>query len=643
MKKLIFLVLTLSFSQIYVAFAQDDIATLAKVYGKLPEISSVDISPDGSKILMLQNYQGRKILVTKTLGRADTEQYGIPPVGDQEYVWARWASNDRVIASLRFPGIEKFIGLATFRTQGTRLIAMDWTGDNAINPIKKNPNRSRQTQRQDRLVDIMLDDPDHILLQLDWDERGEYGVYRIDITRPRNPVFVSRESQYVATWRADENHNVRYGDGYNERWGSNNTRYVAYHRKSLEDRWETLVDIDRRDELPPFMFQGFSKDPSIIYVTALDETGYKAAFEYNVDTRQIGTKIASVEGYDIEGVYVNEYDVPEYYIWYDKQPRIAFFDPEDQALLELLKNTFPGTSINFYGDTPDKSIITFETTSPTEPGTFYIFDRNERKMEMLGYNYADVDIEKLAEMTPVTYEARDGLEIPGYLSLPKGPETKNLPTVIIPHDGPGRRDNWQFDYWVQFLTAQGYAVLQMNYRGSIGYGDEFEESGNHQWGAKILYDINDGAKWMIDQGYSDPDRLCIAGVGYGGYAALQATIVDKTLYQCSIALGPYTNMERMRHEYYGYLIDYFQSDEYKTDDISPFHNVDNFSVPVLMAHGVNDRWVDINHGKFFASKMKSAGKNFKYIEWEDGDHFLSKEVHRVQFLEEMGRFLKQHL
>ncbi len=645
MKKLILFIVTSFFSVNSSTYAQEDIAILAKAFGQLPEIQSVDISPDGTKLLMMQNYQGRKILVTRSLIDPDAPPNGIPPLENQEFNWAMWASNDRILASIRFPYTDQFMGLATWGTYETRLISMDWKGDDPVNPIKGNDKRSRQTQIQDIVVDLMKEDPNHILVSLDIRERGDYGVYKVDITKTRNPVLVIRGNRHIASWATDANHVVRYGDGASDRRGALRTRYVSHYRKSKDDRWETLFDIDLKKGFPPFEFEGFSKDPNIIYVTAKDETGRKAAYTFDVNTKQFIDKIASVDGYDITSIYVDEHDEPELYIWYDKQPRIAYFDEEKQATLELLKRTFPGTSINFHGETEDKNTIVFETTSPTEPGTYYVFDKANRKMEMLGFNYANVEVANLSEMTPITYKARDELEIPGYLSLPKGEDPKLLPTIIMPHGGPMARDNWQFDYWVQFLTSQGYAVLQMNYRGSTGYGDDYIRMGFSEWGGKMIEDINDGAKWMIEQGYSDPDRMCIVGGSYGGYAALQAVLDDPSIYKCSVAFAPVTNLDYMLKEVWrnSYYYNYIASDDYTLEEKSPSLNAEDISVPVLVLHGEYDRSVEIDHSRFFHRNMKNAGKDIKYIEWEDGDHFLSKEVHRVQFLEEMGRFLKEHL
>lgn len=634
-----------------VSLAQDQISTSAQAFGKLPEIRSVSISPDGTKILMMQNYQGRKILVTRSLTDLNEPQNGIPPLANQEYMWARWASNDRIIAGLRFAYMNKldtYGGLYVFGTTETRLVSMNWKGEDPVNPIRLNPKRTRQSQIQDRVVNILKDDPDHILVQLDYHEEFEPGVYKVDITRSRTPRQVVKGRGYIDSWRTDGNNVVRYGVGTSDRYGSMKMRYVSYYRATEDSIWNTLFDFDLIKQNAPFNFSGFSKDPNVIYVTAIDDTGRRSAFTYDVRKKDFIEKIISIDGYDISNVYVNEEGEVELYTYFDVQPRLVYLDEKKQNLLDLLHRTFPNKSINFNSRTEDENTVVFEVTSPTEPGTFYIFDQENKKMEMLGYNYQEVDIETLSQMEPITYQARDGLEIPGYLSLPAQSDGKKLPTVILPHGGPFARDNWSFDYWTQFLTSQGYAVLQMNYRGSTGYGDEYRDMGKHEWGGKMIDDINDGAKWMIEQGYTDPDRMCIVGASYGGYAALQTIVKDQSLYKCSVAFAPVANLKN-RVEYYeefgdtNSYVDYMVSDSYTLEEASPSFNIDKLNVPILLFHGIEDRSVRVSQSQFFYGRMNRAGKDIKYIEWEDGDHFLSKEKHRVEFLEEIGKFLKQHL
>ena len=188
----------------------------------------------------------------------------------------------------------------------------------------------------------------------------------------------------------------------------------------------------------------------------------------------------------------------------------------------------------------------------------------------------------------------------------------------------------------------------MNFRGSLGYGEEFRELGNQEWGGKMLDDINDATKWAINRGFADPNRICIGGASYGGYAALQAVVKDASLYKCSISFAPVTDLNTFLDSLkdavgYQSYIDYVQSDELSYNDISPIKNIDHLNVPVLLMHGTDDANVPVVQSRYFYKKMKDAGKNISYIEFENGDHSLSDQNYRVQFLKEIETFLKKYL
>ncbi|MBL4612568.1 MAG: S9 family peptidase, partial [Emcibacter sp.] len=202
-----------------------------------------------------------------------------------------------------------------------------------------------------------------------------------------------------------------------------------------------------------------------------------------------------------------------------------------QQLSKMLQRIFPDQQAYVASYSKDKKKFIIHVSSPTNPGDYYFLNMNSKKMDWFSEVYPGLDDEKLSPVISMSYKARDGLDIPAYLTLPVGvKEQKNMLTIIMPHGGPFARDSYGFDYWAQFLATRGYAVLQMNYRGSTGYGEGYEALGHNEWGGKMLDDINDGAHWMIEQGYADPKRICIVGGSYGGYAALQTLIKEPGLY-----------------------------------------------------------------------------------------------------------------
>ena len=250
-------------------------------------------------------------------------------------------------------------------------------------------------------------------------------------------------------------------------------------------------------------------------------------------------------------------------------------------------------------------------------------------------------------MKTITYNAADGLEIPAVLTLPKGVEARNLPAIVMPHGGPAARDSESWDWLVQMLANRGYAVIQPNYRGSTGYGTKFERLGDGEWGLKMQDDLNDARKWMVDQGIADPNRICMMGGSYGGYAAMRAAQRDGNLYKCAISFAGVSDMENQadydRQFLYGKR--WNQNLQRKAPDfnaISPVKHAAQFGAPILLVHGKDDKRVPVKQSREMAEQLKKAGKTYVYVEQPEGDHFFSREEDRVQFLKLMDDFLKKY-
>lgn len=622
-------------------------------FGTLPEVASVQLSPDGDKILLLENRGGKIVLVTRMLDNESGVE-NIIPYDQGNYSWATWASNDRILASVRYVGHEARAYDLRLKSQ-RRLLSMHWDGTDKFNPHKFKtigPSNlrfsARQPQVQDQIIDMLKDDPDHVLMQMDLAKAGEPAVYKLNIkTRKRTRILKSRRS--VDFWMTDKDHVVRYGEGYHEPRRNNKVRHVAVYRKSINDPWLTLFDFDENTEKRPFYFEGYSDDPDIVFITADDkENGKRGLYTYNVDVKEIIEKLAGSPDYDIVDVSIDENYKLEYYSYYREKAVIVRLSDKGRELDKLISELFPNRTVTIGSKSKDEKQYVLYVEAPHAPQSYYYLNIETGDFKKIASTYNKLDHSKLSEMMPITYMARDGLEIPGYLTLPIGSDGKNLPMVIMPHGGPMSRDGWTFDDWAQFLTTRGIAVLQMNYRGSTGYGEKYRMLGDHEWGRKMLYDINDGAKWAVEQGYADPDRMCIMGGSYGGYAALQSVVMGEVPYKCVIANAPITNISSLMNNLEGiagYTIykNYVESDDWSFDEASPQHNIDKINVPVLLMHGSKDMSVTIFQSRAFHSEMKRQGKDIKYIEFEEGDHSLSNQSHRIRFFEEVEQFIKKHL
>jgi dipeptidyl aminopeptidase/acylaminoacyl peptidase len=245
----------------------------------------------------------------------------------------------------------------------------------------------------------------------------------------------------------------------------------------------------------------------------------------------------------------------------------------------------------------------------------------------------------------VQYTTRDGVPIPAYLAKPEG--AGPFPTILMPHGGPYARDSAEFDAWTQFLVGHGFAVLKPNYRGSVGYGEAYMQAGYKQWGQKMQEDLMDGLDWMVQQGITDPQRVCIVGASYGGYTALVSAYKFADKISCAVSLAGISNLEDMVARIYSFDLvernrERIQASAQLAEN-SPIRQVTSIDVPILLMHGNRDTVVRVRQSRKFAAALARHGKTFRYVEQENGDHFLSTTSQRDEFFSEMSRFLTEHL
>jgi dipeptidyl aminopeptidase/acylaminoacyl peptidase len=301
----------------------------------------------------------------------------------------------------------------------------------------------------------------------------------------------------------------------------------------------------------------------------------------------------------------------------------------------------------------DRFII--RTFSDRTLGNYYYYDTKLGKVEQIAEVSPWLKKEHLAEMKPIQYTTRDGLVIQGYLTLPKGREPKKLPVVINPHGGPWARDVWTFNPEVQFLANRGYAVLQMNFRGSTGYGRKFWEASFGQWGLKMQDDITDGVNWLIEQGIADPKRIAIYGGSYGGYATLAGITFTPDLYACGIDYVGVSNLftflgsipsywEPYRKMLYEMVGDPNKpEDKKRLEATSPVFHVQRIKAPLLIAQGAKDPRVNKNESDQMVEALRKRGVEVQYILKEEEGHGFNNEENKFEFYRAMEEFLAKHL
>jgi dipeptidyl aminopeptidase/acylaminoacyl peptidase len=328
-------------------------------------------------------------------------------------------------------------------------------------------------------------------------------------------------------------------------------------------------------------------------------------------------------------------------------PHSVLFDPELEKLVNAITKALPAQPVlRIVDSNADESKLLILASSDRDPGVYYLFDRKSHQLETFLVVRSELEDAKLALVKPISYPAKDGTSIPGYLTLPPGVDTpKNLPAIVLPHGGPGARDIWGFDWLAQYYAARGFAVLQPNFRGSTGYGDDwFKKNGFRSWPTAIG-DVLDAGRWLIAQGIASPDKLAVVGWSYGGYAALQSAVVDAGLFKAVVAIAPVTDLPELKEEHRVWddfaIISAQIGDGPHVREGSPALNAAKIKVPVLLFHGAMDRNVLIRQSREMADHLAAAGVPHELVTYPDLDHYLEDSAARSDMLRKSDAFLRR--
>jgi len=342
--------------------------------------------------------------------------------------------------------------------------------------------------------------------------------------------------------------------------------------------------------------------------------------------------------------------------WIDDLPKQSFLDEQLQAISDTVRQQFADGYANLVSWSRDRGRVLVYGERASDAGGWYIFEPEARKLRSIGKRYPALSTpESLGDRQAIRFKARDGTSVPAYLTLPVGVEPKKLPLVLLVHGGPHARDTFAFDWWSSFLASRGYAVLQVNYRGSTGYGYDWFNAGRGQWGDGLMQtDVEDGMDALVRNGTADGARVCIVGASYGGYAALAGAVLTPERYTCAVSVNGVTDLERMRNAVErgeqgkrSMAAEWWRKsmgeDVTHLRKISPIENVVKARAPILIVHGADDTVVPVEQSRSMNGKLKRAGKNVRYVEMPGDDHWLSGAATRTQMLREIETFLAQQL
>jgi dipeptidyl aminopeptidase/acylaminoacyl peptidase len=329
-------------------------------------------------------------------------------------------------------------------------------------------------------------------------------------------------------------------------------------------------------------------------------------------------------------------------------PHMFYTDAHASLVATALKKALPNKLLALVDSTADEKTFVVRASSDVDEGSYYIFDTAAGSLVAIGRAYPDLDPVKLARMQTISYPASDGTVIPGYLTVPVGQRAERLPLVVMPHGGPIARDSWDFFFLREFLTDRGYAVLQMNFRGSDGYGNKWYADAHQDWGGLTYSDIADGARWAIKSGIADPKRVCIVGWSFGGYAALLGAVRDSAMYRCAASIAGVSDLSLMLQEESNYTNSAFAREQVgtKVEKLradSPRRHADDVKIPILMVHGDRDPQAYYEQSEAMAKALKKAGKPFEFITLKNADHQIAVPQDRLKLLTAVETFLLQNL
>ena len=632
------------------AFAQTTPGDIpAEWFAALPKNSNVRLSPDGEHFLIVSFIDGTRYVIITPMGGKPL--MAIPPYKDFSISWANWANNETILINMSG---EKEAHSAFGKITVSRTISYNINGGKPKDMAK--PARIKGTRDQKStymanyslILDWMYEDPDHILLMIDEDGTDAALEVRKVNVKSGNYKLVMDFYGPVQRWMTDQQNFIRFGRGLERKNQSADGEVVVMYYSNPETG---AFDKHEQHSSKDFSVQAFFEDPHYAYVIDQNEDGFNVLYKFDMVNWERVETIFEVEGYNVGSLIEDRFtDQPIGINYIDERgSKIHYFDPFFAKIHRMTNKALPGAEISITSYDQAKNIFVIHTTSDIEPGAYYLFNYSEKTLVFMEGAYEGLDPRLMSPMKTISYEARDGLTIPGYLTIPLGSDGKNLPTVILPHGGPEARDYWGYDFLPQFFASRGYAVLQPNFRGSSGYSKDFADAGRKQWGLKMQDDVTDGTLWMIEQGIADPDRICIMGWSYGGYVALTATFNTPDLYKCSISVNGVTDLPAMLYDYSNYTgaASYWKrhigEDKEQNKQTSAIYNIDKIKMPVLVIANRDDPTVNYKQSTSFVKKMEKAGKSVQYFEIKEGGHGALEGVGRAVILKEAEKFLKENI
>lgn len=588
-----------------------------------PDQSGFQLSPDGNSLALVQPYKDRMNVFVRP--RAGGPAVRVTSETERDVADYFWKGSHRIVYLKDFKGDENF-----------HLVAVDADGKNIVDLTPFDKVRAM-------IVDDLYDNDDEILVSLNKRNPELFDVYRIDLNS-KELTLVAENPGNITAWITDHAGRIRLAIATD---GVNNS---ILHRLDDDSAFETVITTNFRQHISPLFFDF---DNKLLFAASNINRDKSAIVRLDPATAKEESLIFEHPEVDVAGLDWSRkrkvYTEVQFVTW--KRER-KFFDAEMQAIYADLERQLPGYEIDLQSSNKNETLFVVAAWSDRTQGVRYLYDAAAKALTKLAEIAPWLDENELAEMRPITYQARDGLTIHGYLTLPRG-GGKNLPLIVNAHGGPWARDAWGYDPEVQFLVNRGYAVLQVNFRGSTGYGRKFWEASFKEWGRTMQDDVTDGVKYAIAQGIADPKRIAIYGGSYGGYCTLAGLAFTPELYACGVDYVGVSNLFTFLKTippYWKPMLDMLyemvgnpETDKDLLAAASPALHADNIRAPLLIAQGAQDPRVNIEESNQMVAALKKHHIDVEYLVKDNEGHGFHNEENRFEFYEAMERFLEKHL
>jgi dipeptidyl aminopeptidase/acylaminoacyl peptidase len=651
MRKLLMLAALLAGSPLSAA-PTTSLAGDAKIFGKRESAWSVRVSPSGNKVVMLiGGPAGSTVVKVFDLATGSSKAILGSKDSKESLDWCDFANEQKLIC--RYSGSSRLDGmLIPFGRH--MLVSVDGSG---MKPLGQKASDKDKGLRQfdGRIVDWMPEDGTAVLMARQY--LAEEGTTGTNVARTASGLAVDRielgdmdfktleqPRDEISDYMTDGQGNIRLAIVDSAFAGELTGKTRFKYRKPGSRDWQPLGEyVSATNEgIFPVAIEGQSNSAFVLKKT----NGRDALYRMALDGSGAMTMVASNPRVDIGNVVrVGKGRKVIGYSYTDDFTSVVYFDAEYEKLSSALGKALPKSPlIHLSGSSIDNQKMLIFAGADTQPGTYMFLDRGTKKLSTIADVRPELAGRALASVKAVTYAAADGTKIPAYVTMPAGASGKNMPAVVLPHGGPSSRDEWGFDWLPQFLGARGYVVIQPQYRGSAGYGEDFL-NGNalRNWKAAMA-DIGDSARYLAKEGIADPSRIAIVGWSYGGYAALQSAAIEPTLYKAAVAIAPVTDLAQLKKDAEHYtnarLVAAQIGSGPHVAEGSPVKQAANIQVPVLLFHGDLDINVDIGHSERMNSVLKKAGKTVQYTRYADLDHDLDDSNARADMLMKIGTTLE---